>query len=270
MVLPTFQNIDFSQDFILTCAKNPIIGEAIANNLKYRSKGESLFFLAVQSYMHSVSKVISGKKIDRGDNPEYFKNIRNKINECDFIETYLETGPGYHTLFRDIDKQFNLQTFEKDKADFYNEEQVTHWNVNTQKRHESIDLQCKKELDIKQKEFIKLKDEWQNFKDHNFLKYVSTQLPKTEISKNKFNAYNTGQKIAIVSLYTKEIADYAVHSENSIRQYCEKQNYTFYVYREKLEENSSPNWSKSQALLNHIDDHDYIVWMDSDTLIFNP
>ena len=87
---------------------------------------------------------------------------------------------------------------------------------------------------------------------------------------NKFSAYNTGQKIAIVSLYTKEISDYAVHSENSIKQYCEKQNYTFYIYREKLEKESSPNWSKAQALLNHINDHEYIIWMDSDTLIFNP
>ena len=125
-------------------------------------------------------------------------------------------------------------------------------------------------INEKVKEFINLKNQWANFKNYNFLKYVSEQLPKERMPENKFSAYNTGQKIAIVSLYTKEISDYAVHSENSIKEYCEKQNYTFYIYREKLEKESSPNWSKAQALLNHINDHEYIIWMDSDTLIFNP
>jgi hypothetical protein len=126
------------------------------------------------------------------------------------------------------------------------------------------------QTEAKQQQFIQLKDQWQNFKDYDFLKYVSNQLPKEQSPEGKFNTYNPNQKIAIVSLYTKEISDYAVHSENSIKEYCQKQGYTFYIYREKLEENSSPNWSKAQALVNHIDDHEYIIWMDSDTLIFNP
>lgn len=125
-------------------------------------------------------------------------------------------------------------------------------------------------LKTKQQQFIELKDQWKNFKDYNFLKYISNQLPKAEIPKNKFNTYNPNQKIAIVSLYTKEISDYAIYSEKCIKEYCEKQGYTFYIYREKLEKESNPNWSKAQALLNHIDNHEYIIWMDSDTLIFNP
>tara|TARA_R110001599_G_scaffold133843_1_gene311477 strand:- start:344 stop:2539 length:2196 start_codon:yes stop_codon:yes gene_type:complete len=142
---------------------------------------------------------------------------------------------------------------------------VTYWTCSWR------DQSCvHKNNNTKRKELTDLKDQWQNFKDYNFLKYISTQLPKAKTPKDKFIAYNPGQRIAIVSLYTKEIADYAVHSENSIKEYCEKQNYTFYIYREKIEENASPNWSKPQALLNHIDDHDYIVWMDSDILILNP
>ena len=86
----------------------------------------------------------------------------------------------------------------------------------------------------------------------------------------KFSVYNPGKKIAVVSLYTREIADYAVCSEKSIREYCERQGYTFYVYRDKLDANGSANWSKARAILNHIDDHDDVVWMDSDTIIFNP
>lgn len=135
--LPTFQDIDFSQDFILTCSKNPIIGRAIVNNLNHRKQGKPLFFLAVYSYMQSVCEVLGEKLVDRTNNPEYFNSIRNEINQCEYIETYREIGPENHTLFRDIDKQFDPQVFEKDKADFYNGESVIHWNTQTQAFHDS-------------------------------------------------------------------------------------------------------------------------------------
>ena len=481
-VLPTFQDIDFSQDFILTCAKNPIIGRAIANNLNYRKQGKPLFFLAVYSYMQSACEVLGEKVVDRGNNTEYFNSIRNKINQCEYLETYREIGPEHHVLFRNINSDFSMQQFEQDKADFYNGYNVIHWNNDTRKKHELISLQPRQELDIKeyykkldqkfifeggensienkgqakklielcnkyncknvmeigfnaghsadlflsinenikltsfdiglhkyvnygkkfidnkypnrhslilgdskktipdfykynssakfdlifidgdhseigaisdllnckklshsqtivvmddtrneqpmaswninvnkawqkcisagivyqiesedynqegfcargqswgryilkeekenntnleikQQQFKKFKDQWQKFKDYDFLKYISRRLPNPEIPGDKFSKYNPGQKIAIVSLYTSEISDYAVYSEMSVRDYCLKQGYTFYVYRETLEKNASANWSKAKAILNHIDDHDYIVWMDSDTLIFNP
>ena len=143
-VLPTFQDVDFSQDFILTCAKNPIIGRAIANNLNYRKQGKPLFFLAVYSYMRSVCEILGTKIIDRGNNPEYFNDIRKKINQCEYLETYREIGPEHHTLFRNIDKQFDTQTFEKDKADFYNGEDVVHWNSQTQAFHTSQKIKKQK------------------------------------------------------------------------------------------------------------------------------
>lgn len=125
-------------------------------------------------------------------------------------------------------------------------------------------------LKLKQDQLIKITNQWVNFKDYDFLKYIHQEMPKPEMPKEKFSVYNPGKSIAIVSLYTPEISDYAVYSEQNIKKYCEKNNYTFYVYREKIEQNSSPNWSKAQAILNHFDDHDDIVWMDSDTLVFNP
>jgi GR25 family glycosyltransferase involved in LPS biosynthesis len=136
-VVPTFQDIDFSQDFVLSCADNPMIGRAISNNLFNRKDGRNLFYTAICSYMHAASEFLSGAKIERGDNPKYFNDIRNKINACKYIETYRELGPEHHTLFRNIDKQFNAQTFEKDKADFYNAENVVHWNAQTQAFHVS-------------------------------------------------------------------------------------------------------------------------------------
>lgn len=119
-------------------------------------------------------------------------------------------------------------------------------------------------------EFLKLKDEWHKLKDYDFIKYLSSQISCLKVPNKKYNCYNPGKKIAIVSLYTPEIADFAACSEKSIREYCEKQGYTFYIYRESLDAGASPNWSKARAILNHIDNHESIVWMDSDTIVYNP
>ena len=127
-----------------------------------------------------------------------------------------------------------------------------------------------KEVDPrKHQEFLRLKDEWSNLVDRDYLKYISKHLNQIQVPKEKFTTYNPGKKIAIVSLYTPEIADYAICSEMSVRDYCLKQGYTFYVYREKLQDDASANWSKARAILNHFDDHEDIVWMDSDTVIYN-
>ena len=125
-------------------------------------------------------------------------------------------------------------------------------------------------LKIKQQQLIQLTKQWQDFVSYDFLEYIEREMIKPIMPSEKFSVYNPGKKIAVVSLYTREIADYAVCSEKSIREYCERQGYTFYVYREKLDANGSANWSKARAILNHIDDHEDIVWMDSDTIIFNP
>lgn len=125
-------------------------------------------------------------------------------------------------------------------------------------------------LKTKQQQLIQLTKHWQDFVGYDFLKYICREMVKPEMPSEKFSVYNPGKKIAVVSLYTREIADYAVCSEKSIREYCERQGYTFYVYRDKLDVNGSANWSKARAILNHIDDHEDIVWMDSDTIIFNP
>jgi GR25 family glycosyltransferase involved in LPS biosynthesis/lipopolysaccharide biosynthesis glycosyltransferase len=131
-------------------------------------------------------------------------------------------------------------------------------------------IESNTDLKTKQNEFIKLKNEWQKFQKYNFLDFVAKNLPKREVPQEKYTCYNPGQKIGIVSLYTPEISEYAIESEISIRDYAFKQGYTFHVYRDRLDKESHPNWSKSHAILNHFDNHETIVWMDSDTIIFNP
>jgi len=138
------------------------------------------------------------------------------------------------------------------------------------KQNESKKNELQKLDSIKHKEFLKLAGEWPNLVGRDYLKYISKNLNKLDVPQEKFTVYNPGKKIAIVSLYTKEIEDYAICSEISIRDYCLARGYTFYVYRESLQKDASPNWSKARALLNHFDDHEDIIWMDSDTIIYNP
>jgi mannosyltransferase OCH1-like enzyme len=141
---------------------------------------------------------------------------------------------------------------------------VTYWTCSWR------DQSCvHKNNTIKQGEFINIKDQWSKLKDFDFLNFVNNNIGCRENDDASFSCYNYGKKIAIVSLYTSEIKDYAVESEHNIKEYCIEQGYTFYVYRERLDKESHPNWSKSRALLNHINDHDFVIWMDSDTLVFD-
>ena len=269
-VLPTYKDIDFSQDFVLTCPKNPIIGQAIVNNLKYRKQGKSLFFIAVYSYIESVSGVLGRKIIDRIDRPDYFNKVRSDISQCPYLETYRETGPDNHALFRNINNNFNIENFNNDKADLYNSSGVPHWNADTRSQFVSSKLKKESSIKLKQEEFINIKDSLASFVDYDIFNHFSKNLKHKKTTNDKFSTFNPGKKIAIVSLYTPDTSDYSKHSEESIKQYCFLQGYTFHMYRDSIKKDCSPNWSKAQAVLNHILDHDYIMWMDSDTLIFNP
>lgn len=125
-------------------------------------------------------------------------------------------------------------------------------------------------LSLKRAEFFKIKNKWAEFLSYDFLNFAAKQSGVRSVEAESFSCYNPGASIAIVTLYTSEIAEYSIESEYSIRKYCERNNYTFYVYRDSLDKDSNPNWSKPKAILNHIKNHDFIVWIDSDTLIFNP
>ena len=153
-MIPTFQDVDFSQDFVLSCSNNPIMERAISYNLLNRKNGKKLFDIAVCSYMYGVSELLYGQKVERGKKPEYFNHIRRKIDACEYIETFRETGPEYHTLYRNIYGNFNMKTFEKNKADFYNGESVIHWNVDTQRKHNQFKNINKQKLVFLQKDLF--------------------------------------------------------------------------------------------------------------------
>ena len=88
--------------------------------------------------------------------------------------------------------------------------------------------------------------------------------------------HNSGCKIAIVTQNTPNLIEsyYKNVRENHI-MYCNKNNYTYYVFYENLaeevEKGESPKicWSKTKACLNVIKNHEYIMWMDADAIFAN-
>jgi len=141
-VLPTFQDIDFSQDFLLSVSGNPIYGEAINSNLMGRRAGKGLFYLAVESYMQSVSKVLGGDPHSRNPGPHYWDRIRHDLNSCPFLHTYRENKCTEKIIFNYDPASFICEEgrrapapddlfdeYMRQKALFYHSEGVESWNA---------------------------------------------------------------------------------------------------------------------------------------------
>ena len=88
--------------------------------------------------------------------------------------------------------------------------------------------------------------------------------------------YNPSQKIAVVTQNTQNlIKDYFKETRENHLMYCNRHNYTYYVFYENLAEEVNPgespkiSWSKVKACLNVIKNHDYIMWIDADAIFAN-
>lgn len=145
VALPTYFDVDFSQDFVLSVADNPLYEKAIYSNLYGRREGKGLFYLAVESYMLSLTEVIGGNPVGREPGESYWSEIVPKLEGCPYICTYMEKGPFDTILFNydpstfifsstpcDSDADSLAAEYTKQKALFYSTEGVTHWNSDTQ------------------------------------------------------------------------------------------------------------------------------------------
>lgn len=81
------------------------------------------------------------------------------------------------------------------------------------------------------------------------------------------------QRIALVMLYTPNIAVFGQIAERNLRQYCERHGYTCHVYRDippaANAANASGNGLKPWLLLRHLSEHDWVVWLGADTLVLD-
>jgi hypothetical protein len=104
----------------------------------------------------------------------------------------------------------------------------------------------------------------------SFANLLCNYQPSTyQINELPFEVINPHCKRALVTIYTQEIKQLGAISEHNLSTYCKRNGITYYVYREIPHSlrHISGAWCKPYLLLNHIDHHEYIGWIDSDVLI---
>ncbi|WP_321793540.1 hypothetical protein [Caballeronia sp. J97] len=85
------------------------------------------------------------------------------------------------------------------------------------------------------------------------------------------SVYEPNRAIAIVMLYTPNVAKYGRLAETNFRRYCERHGYTLYVHREipphLNDGKTSANWHKAALLREYLPNHQWVFWLDADVLI---
>lgn len=76
-------------------------------------------------------------------------------------------------------------------------------------------------------------------------------------------------RIAVCTVNTPEIDDFAKYTEMNFRSYCNKHGYGFVMSNTNLDTSRPPHWSKIKLLQQFIDKYDWLVWIDSDATITN-
>ncbi len=76
-------------------------------------------------------------------------------------------------------------------------------------------------------------------------------------------------KIAIVTLFTEEIADYGEIGAANKQAYARRHGYDCFIYRERLDGSRHPAWSKLGAIKRHLPNYDWVFWTDADSLVMN-
>lgn len=126
-VLPTYRDVDFSCDFMMSAPQNPAFAKTVELYLQRRRIGNNnQYFLGPQTYMHGVTSVLCGQVIDSNPGQQVFNQIREVISQASFIKTYREDPPNNTIIYNpsDTDPVLDLETL---KREFYADEGVTHW-----------------------------------------------------------------------------------------------------------------------------------------------
>lgn len=132
-VLPTSNDYDFSHDFMMSSPGNPVFENTIDLILKRKKAGyKSIYFFGPQTYMHSVTTMLTGQMIDTNPGQERFDQIRDAISKCDFILTYKENVPYDTIIYKHDPESFkkgnSVETdFLKIRQEFYRSYNIKHW-----------------------------------------------------------------------------------------------------------------------------------------------
>jgi len=126
-VLPIQNDFDFSHDFMLSAPYNPVYKEAIELYWQRRSMGyTNVYLLGAQTYMHAITKCLTGNIIDTNPGKEVFDELRKLLHSLPFVVTYTENAPFDTIVFRKTDDI--LFDHEMEKRKLYAEFNLKHWS----------------------------------------------------------------------------------------------------------------------------------------------
>ena len=128
-ILPTHEDIDFSQDLMISTRHNPLYKVAIKDNLKNRFlvNPRGVFHLGPPLYMKTVTKVVFGEKKKRRPGSAIMNAYRQALKEDPHFQTYKEELPNNSLLFK-----YDKKSFKKGdgmtKEEFYKSQKIVPWS----------------------------------------------------------------------------------------------------------------------------------------------
>ena len=76
------------------------------------------------------------------------------------------------------------------------------------------------------------------------------------------------RKICFFMWYDSAIKEYAELNKKINKMYCDKYGFDFIVSDERTYTDRPPHWERLPLLLKHIQNYDYVVWIDSDAFLY--
>ena len=122
-IIPTFYDVDFSQDIIISCSKNIFHKTAIDLNLERRRNNPNadILYLGPSTYFNAITEIILGIQIDRDPKDKQIMNVlRDILKNSKYLKTFREEPLYFTLLYRGSEIEF-------DKDKMYKNENVIHW-----------------------------------------------------------------------------------------------------------------------------------------------
>jgi mannosyltransferase OCH1-like enzyme len=126
-VLPTYHDHDFSHDIMLSEPNNPIFLDAANLNMHRRKMGYNhIYLLGPQTYMHAISKNLTGQILESNPGQEIMNSLRQQIQNTGFAKTYRET-PWKDTLVFNATPEYDSVDFGREKILMYKDLGMSYW-----------------------------------------------------------------------------------------------------------------------------------------------
>jgi len=126
-VLPTYLDHDFSHDIMLCAPGNPMFSDAANLNMQRRRQGyHQIYLLGPQTYMHAVTKNLTGQFFEPNQGEQFMNELRKQIESTGFAKTYREV-PWKDTLLFRATPDYDDVDFGLEKILMYKDLEMKYW-----------------------------------------------------------------------------------------------------------------------------------------------